>query len=219
VATAVWRTVLIGLTGVATGILTTAVALRSSPVSNARTVGASSTPELSNADQKIAQLSERIRRIESGRPSASAGSTSTQQPDDPWKARPPAPADIARDLGDRIQQRLQAHATEGRDPPWATSTEALFTTDLLAAATSDAGAIFKLLSVDCRTTTCTVSIEWPSHEHARRDWQAVMSYPYKKNCVITNYTPRPAEPETAATKYRSTMIFDCEESRMSSASN
>jgi hypothetical protein len=99
---------------------------------------------------------------------------------------------------------LQRHRDEPRDPRWAAATEKKLEADL----DSVAGASkFKVVRVDCRTTTCVGVLEWRSHAEALRGYSATLRHAYTVNCAQEVLLLPPTNP---AASYQASMIFDCE---------
>jgi hypothetical protein len=99
---------------------------------------------------------------------------------------------------------LRRHRDEPRDPRWASSTESKLEADLEGVA---AASKFKVVRVDCRTTTCVSILEWPSYRDAMRGYGATMRRAFTVNCAQEVLLLPPANP---ATPYQASMIFDCE---------
>jgi hypothetical protein len=123
---------------------------------------------------------------------------------------PPAPSASSRqaptplESQQRYEARLQQHAAEPVDPSWSRSTASLIEADVLEQA---AGMSFRLGRVDCRTTSCTAALEWPSLAEADREYLSLVHFPYRANCSRTVVMPPPSD---AGGPLRAEMLLDCE---------
>src|SRR6185436_15013587 len=99
---------------------------------------------------------------------------------------------------------LRRHRDEPRDPRWASATESRLEADLESVA---AASKFKVVRVDCRTTTCVSVLEWRSYPEAMRGYGATMRRAYTVNCAQEVLLLPPPNP---AASYQASMIFDCE---------
>jgi hypothetical protein len=123
---------------------------------------------------------------------------------------PPAPGGSARaapsqlESQQRYEARLQQHAAEPVDPGWSRATAAMLEADVLQQASSMS---VRLGRVDCRTTSCTAALEWPSLEDADSEYLSLVHFPYRANCARTVVLPSPAQAEGPV---RAEMLLDCE---------
>jgi hypothetical protein len=99
---------------------------------------------------------------------------------------------------------LRRHGNEPRDARWASATERRLEADLEGVASS---AKFKVVRVDCRTTTCVGILEWHSYQEAMRGYGATMRRAFSVNCAQEVLLLPPLD---AAAPYQASMIFDCE---------
>jgi hypothetical protein len=102
---------------------------------------------------------------------------------------------------------LERHEQEATDAAWAPQSAASIREDLAAVAEAKK---FHLASVDCRTTTCTAVLEWPSFSDAMQSFQSVAAAPTRMKCSHQITLP---EPEPSAATYRATAFLDCEADR------
>jgi hypothetical protein len=122
----------------------------------------------------------------------------------------PAPGGSARhaptplESQQRYEAQLQQHAAEPIDPGWSRPTASLIEADVLKQA---AGMSFRLERVDCRTTSCTAELEWPSLAEADREYLSLVHFPYRANCSRTVLLPPPSKAEGPL---RASMLLDCE---------
>jgi hypothetical protein len=67
----------------------------------------------------------------------------------------------------------------------------------------------QLLAVTCKTSMCTVNLEWPSYGDAVRETTSMLALPVK-NCARHLYIPPPDGPMDA---YRASLYLSCELTR------
>jgi len=123
---------------------------------------------------------------------------------------PPDPKEARREAVQAYRQLLEKHATEGVDPAWSREATAALAADLGRFADANTNK-FRVGRVDCRTTTCTAEIEWPSFKDALQTFQAVVLDPIDMKC--TQQITLPDEQKDTTSPYLATAFFDCEESR------
>lgn len=138
-------------------------------------------------EQRLAALEQRLAELASPPPSRSA-----------------RPALTPLESQQRYEARLREHAAEPFDPGWSRPTASLIEADVLKQAASMS---FRLGRVDCRTTTCTAELEWPSLAEADREYLSVVHFPYQANCSRTLILPPPSQAEGPL---RAQMLLDCE---------
>lgn len=122
-----------------------------------------------------------------------------------------APASDPFDPKERLrlfQERLAAHDSEAVDRQWAQQTETRLSDHL----TKTSRQKWKILRVDCRTTTCTATLEWSNYRDALLTYNHVLSgrSDSDPNCTRTVLLPEPVD---ANTPYETRAIFDCTETR------
>jgi hypothetical protein len=123
---------------------------------------------------------------------------------------PPDPAQARRDAAQAHRRLLERHAAEGVDPSWSRQASTMLSADLKGGVGANTNK-FSIGAVDCRTTSCTAQIEWPSYGDAVQSLQAVFQRPISMNC--TQQVTLADEPADVTLPYRTTAFFDCEESR------
>jgi len=122
-----------------------------------------------------------------------------------------APEAIQLESQQRYEARVQQHAAEPVDPTWSRATASLIEADVL----KQAGNMnVRLGRVDCRTTSCTAELEWPSSAEADREYVSLVHYPYRANCSRTLILPVPS---AAPGPLRAQMLLDCESWRADGA--
>lgn len=126
-----------------------------------------------------------------------------------------APDQSEEDLHQQAEQQwqatLDAHKREGVDAPWAEKAAPALTRSLNANLPKSA----QLVELECRTTTCSATIEWTSYKSAKDAARALVSAPlYEENCGETMHFTDAA----GDGPYRTTMLLDCESVRTGAVS-
>jgi hypothetical protein len=137
--------------------------------------------------QRLAALEQRVAEL-----AAPTGSGAAHPPPTPLESQ------------QRYEARLRQHAAEPVDPVWARSTASLIETDVLKQAGSMS---VRLGRVDCRTTSCSAQLEWPSLAEADREYLSLVHFPYRANCSRTVVLPPAAK---AGEPLRAELLLDCE---------
>jgi hypothetical protein len=154
-------------------------------------------PGRGRADE-LQGLRERIEALES-------------RADDPPHGEPGPPrltAAESRDLHVREnQQALERHRLEPIDRDWSRAASAAIDA-ALSSLTSDGD--HRTVAVECKTTSCTATLEWQSFTQARGGYGAIMGrlgtvldLPCGRSIVLP-------EPEEADRPYQATIVFDCQ---------
>jgi len=116
----------------------------------------------------------------------------------------PSEAPSAREIEAQHEERIRAHEVEAINPGWSRTTSTVLAADFKR----NAGTSFNATNVDCRSTTCAVTLEWPSREKALSEWRRALMQPTRANCGRAIVVPeRPAE---VTGPIKVTMIMDCE---------
>ncbi|MCX4240946.1 hypothetical protein [Paraliomyxa miuraensis] len=113
------------------------------------------------------------------------------------------PEEERRRVRSEWQAQLDAHAHQPVDGSWAPKARASFDRDLRLLSTRvDA----RLLDTDCRTDSCTGTVEFGSFEDAVVGYETFLHEDYAVNCARGTILP---EPEDRARPYVATFLFDC----------
>jgi hypothetical protein len=149
---------------------------------------AQSPPGSAARDERVGSLENRITQLED-------------------QKQPPAPPqDIARDQAKNFAAHaasIEAHRRDKVDPGWARDVERAYNDDLQAISRDSQ---FRLLNVNCRTTSCIAELEFANFNIANQNWSKVLHRRYKTACgteISIPPTDKPDEP------YRATVVFDC----------
>jgi len=98
---------------------------------------------------------------------------------------------------------IERHRSEPLNRRWASTTSAAFSTDY----SSVKDTTFAVKEVDCRSTTCALEFEWPSHEAAVAEWKRTLIQPTQANCGRRIVVPQADPGQTGPV--RATLIADC----------
>lgn len=125
-------------------------------------------------------------------------------------AAPPSEREFADDRRITTARHARAIEDHGREPvdiKWARRTESAFRSDLTKLGEAHG---FSVVSIDCRTTTCASTLEWPEYGKAVGGWRDIVVARYESNCGKDIVLPEPDDPSHP---YRATVVFDCEVAR------
>jgi hypothetical protein len=100
-----------------------------------------------------------------------------------------------------------AHQRESKDPIWSAAASRSFERDFLSLV--DGGG-YQFVDVDCRMTTCAVTLRWPTYLAAKTEYRALVTANYEMNCRREMYIPAPDDFDRP---YQATAYFDCESLR------
>lgn len=127
----------------------------------------------------------------------------------PDSEKPVSPEEAKRMAIAAWEQTQANFLREPVDPAWALNTSEMFRADVGALAH---GQGFSVIQSECRTTHCTVMVEWPSFEDAVDGFKTLLHHNYQANCARETLLPDP-DPATAGSPYQASIIFDCSEWR------
>jgi hypothetical protein len=102
---------------------------------------------------------------------------------------------------ERFAAALRAHAEQPRDPRWARRATSALSSEL---AEADAAAGYRV--VDCRTSSCVATLEYPDFDTARDSYANALHRKYEVNCTRTVVL---GEPQSAGAPFRVDVLFDC----------
>jgi hypothetical protein len=106
------------------------------------------------------------------------------------------------------RRELAEHESEGIEASWAKPTAEVLAADIAQIPRLSQG---RLLSMDCRTTTCLAKISWPSRAVASAEYQELLHNAYRANCARSIVVDD--EPSADGTTHAN-LIFNCEEARI-----
>ena len=139
-------------------------------------------------------------------PSVAVASTVTAGWPAPSGASPPreldGPGQFAADIA--------AHEAEPTDARWARQMEKTLQDALERRLPANVPA--ELDGVDCRTTTCLVTLKFHDYAAARSSWQRVLATNYFVPCGVAVNAEPPSGPDDV---YRLPVLFECTDSRAS----
>jgi hypothetical protein len=120
---------------------------------------------------------------------------------------PPSPEESKQMLFERQRTLVADHQKDPLDPVWSVATVKNFDADFEAMAQNSP---VKLLSIDCRTTSCLATVRWENYATALAKGSVLAHYPYSTTCARQVVQP-PPDDENAP--YVSTVVFDCTSAR------
>jgi len=94
---------------------------------------------------------------------------------------------------------------EEYDSNWAPTAENNFQQDLSDMA-NDSN--FTLVDTDCRSKSCSVTVEFPTYSKATENFSNLLHHDYKTNCARQTLLPEP-DRSLGEAPYQATFIFDC----------
>jgi hypothetical protein len=106
---------------------------------------------------------------------------------------------------ERWTAALSKHEAELSDPAWSASTGHAFESDLRGLSTENG---FRLLTSQCRTTTCSARLEWPDYKSALQGAQKLVHHVYRTNCGTETALPEPPSGREND-PYQVTLLYDC----------
>jgi hypothetical protein len=104
--------------------------------------------------------------------------------------------------------KLAEHAAQAIDESWSPEASRKLQVDLTRLAE---GQGFSLIRIDCRTTSCSAALSWPSYEAAVDGFAALLHAGYEVSCARRITLPEPDDPDQP---YDGTILFDCTKARM-----
>jgi hypothetical protein len=104
----------------------------------------------------------------------------------------------------QIRARLRAHEAEQADPGWASETSTALTGAMEAFAASRKHGS-KLHAIDCRSTSCVATMEFPSYSAAMTHFTGYVTSPFGMQCHQTAELPE--QPEDATAPYTFKVLF------------
>lgn len=153
-------------------------------------------------EQRLAQLEDGIKKLDRGQPEVDSEDEPSAHGTDLEAVREEAYA--------RWAERLDQHETEPVDAAWSDGAESQFEQDMSTLSTTED---FELLRTQCRTNTCSATVQWSSYGHALDHFSALLHADYKTACTREVVLPEPAQRDAP---YAATVLFDCTELRAAS---
>ena len=125
---------------------------------------------------------------------------------EPFPERPTDEEESRQTRAVRDEQQ-RAFDAEGYDPAWSTTARSEFSQDLEALAQDKN---YRVLNVDCKTTLCKATVEWPSYGEVTNTASDLLYADYRNNCTKMVFAPTPTN---RADPYQGTVMYDCTSSR------
>jgi len=123
---------------------------------------------------------------------------------------PPEPLDLAEMRRREVQAHhavIARHMREPGDATWAPESEKRLRAFLSPLAAREK---FRVVSVDCRTTSCVAELSFPSYAAAQSKWRSVLN---AHNPVGCGTQIALEEPHGEATGHELSVVYDCTEVR------
>jgi hypothetical protein len=125
------------------------------------------------------------------------------EPSAPLATPRPSAEEAREQLFQQHQQQLDRHSREPVDASWAREAQGAFASDF-AALTQ--GQSFQVRRIDCRSTTCVTTLEWPSYAEATQGYALLLQHAYDMDCVRSILLPEPAD---LSARYQADLFLDC----------
>ena len=153
-------------------------------------------------EQRLAQLEDGIKKLDRAQPELDSEDEPGADGTDLEAVREEAYA--------RWAERLDQHETEPVDAAWSGAAESQLEQEI---STLSATENFELLRTQCRTNTCSATVQWPSYGGALDHFSALLHADYKTACAREVVLPEPTQRDAP---YEATVLFDCTELRAAS---
>ncbi len=105
-----------------------------------------------------------------------------------------------------LAELTRDHAREEVDPSWSRAATAMLRRDLERASDGQ----FRVVKVDCRTTMCLSTLEWPSYEQAKERALPLAASELELNCTRELLLTPPDDPKAV---YQGSFFLNCLEQR------
>lgn len=205
------------LGGVASGIVTSTVLARRTAIPQTDRHISRSTPS-----PEVQQLTDEVRRLQrtlantQAPTSASHFGNSTQvsgvSGGDPRVATSWSSGNSAVSEEQAFQNRIAEHARDPIDRAWASQSAQALQIDITSMSARAGGC--HVVDVDCRTSSCVATIEWPNFRAARDNYQRFTQQAFHVNCA-REMTLIP--PQDDSRPFQASIFFDCANARVAQA--
>jgi hypothetical protein len=98
---------------------------------------------------------------------------------------------------------IRQHWADPDDKAWSSITTPSLRASMESLAKSST---FKVVDVNCRSTSCLATFEWPSYDDASREFSKIADEPTQMNCTRGITLPEVTDPSQPV---QATMIFGC----------
>lgn len=105
----------------------------------------------------------------------------------------------------RWEDKIYALSAEAVDRHWAPQARDAFESDAMDIATMRD---LSIVDTDCRTTRCSVTVEWPSFVEAANSFSDFLHHDYQLKCAIETLLPEPPQDQLEQ-PYQMTVLYDC----------
>jgi hypothetical protein len=107
----------------------------------------------------------------------------------------------------RFEKEIEAHRAEARDESWAPAAAEQISVGLEAGKQNGE---YRVIGVDCRTTSCAATLEWPNYSTAVANFKDALWQKTEQNCARHILLPAPADPFAT---YQAQLMMDCTDQR------
>jgi hypothetical protein len=147
------------------------------------------------AASRVAELERKVNALQ--RTAVEPGASAKRAGEQPPLTREEA---IAASRAQR-KQRLERHATSAVDSAWSQQTQTQIT-----AAVAQLGRTLpvSLVSLDCRSSSCVATLEWPQADEARKHGASMASAEYGPNCAQSFFASGDAQEKP----FRTTLLLE-----------
>ncbi len=128
----------------------------------------------------------------------------------PTASQPPPPVNVEesrRIHEDEEREALDRHARESIDAQWSARAVQSLESDLEQLQVRAHG---RAVRVDCRTTMCVATMEWPTHTEAVANYAHLLHGDYEVNCTRSILLHEPDDPTRP---YQARLVFRCGDRR------
>jgi hypothetical protein len=144
-------------------------------------------------------MTEKSPPVDRADASAAGGDPSSDLINDPIASRAALENQYAADLAN--------HRRDARDPKWAPRAESGIRDTIGTVAGTH-----KATRVECKTTSCVATMEWPSYDEALHGYGRLLTAIYTPNCAVKILVHDPVDGQQT---YQEQLLFDCTNARAS----
>lgn len=117
-----------------------------------------------------------------------------------------SPEEALRIVMEQKQEEIDAFDDEQRDDTWAAKAEEHFNEDFSALIAKEETKA-KLQSVECHTSRCVVTVNWPNLSIARKEHSRLATATMQENCIVSSFLVR--SPDEAEGPFDQEVIYNC----------
>jgi hypothetical protein len=110
------------------------------------------------------------------------------------------------------EKLVMDHRRDAPDPQWATTTTRVLTEDFEKVKAQ--GTTFEIAELDCRTTSCVLTVTWNTRHEAMSQYEYLFHYPVRAPCAREVLV---SEEPNSAGKFEASIVYDCTDWRSEGA--